>query len=186
MADDRGDASAAAGDVLEMQGQGVVTAEVGGVHGGAGKLATAAYVAGSASSLQKVMVSSGVVHPDAPVAPPAMEEQVFALGTHLHLLSLYICLWEDVDVDRDNFASFKEKEEEKIRIKGMDEYYKSKTKTWRCPYYTTKPKPKSGRFVHLLAHAEDVDIHGEDYKIMGQHAALAKVLSAPFPDVKML
>ena len=67
----------------------------------------------------------------------------------------------------------------------MHYYYKSKTKTWRCPYCTTKPKPKSGRFVHLLAHAEYVAIHGEDYKIMGQHAALAKVLSPPFPDVMM-
>jgi len=86
---------------------------------------------------------------------------------------------EDVDVDRGNFASFKEKEEEKIRVKGVDYYYKSRTKTWRCPYCTTKPKPKSGRFVHLLAHAEDVAIHGEDYKIMGQHAALAKVMSPP-------
>ena len=80
-------------------------------------------------------------------------------------------------MDRGNFASFKEKEEENIRIKGVNYYYKSKTKTWCCPSYTTKPKPKSGRFVHLLAHAEDVAIHGEDYKIMGQHAALAKVLS---------
>lgn len=85
---------------------------------------------------------------------------------------------EDVDVDRGNFASFKEKEEEKI--KGVDYYYKSRTKTWRCAYYTTKPKPKSGRFVHLLAHVEDVAIHSEDYKIMGQHAALSKVLS-PLP-----
>ena len=87
---------------------------------------------------------------------------------------------DDVDVDRGNFASFKEKEEDKIRVKGVDYYYKSRTKTWRCAYYTTKPKPKSGRFVHLLAHVEDVAIHGEDYKIMGQHAALAKVMS-PFP-----
>ena len=87
---------------------------------------------------------------------------------------------EDVNVDRGNFASFKEKEEEKIRAKGDDYYYKHRTNIWRCPYRTTKPKPKSGRFVHLLAHAEDVAIHGEDYKIMGQHAALAKVPS-PLP-----
>ena len=73
-----------------------------------------------------------------------------------------------------------QREEEKIRVKGVHYYYKSRTKAWRCPYYTTKPKPKSGRFVHLLAYAEDVAIHGEDYKIMGQHAALAKVMS-PFP-----
>ena len=70
---------------------------------------------------------------------------------------------EDVDVDRGNFASFKEKEEEKIRVKGVDYYYKSRTKTWRCPYCTTKPKPKDGRFDHLVFHAEDVAIRGEDY-----------------------
>ena len=80
MADARGDAGAAAGDVVELQGQGAVTADVGGVHGGAGKLATAADVVGSASSLQKVKASSGAVHPDAPVVPPAVEEQVFALA----------------------------------------------------------------------------------------------------------
>ena len=79
MADARGDAGAAAGDlVVELQG--AVTADVGGVHGGAGKLAIAADVAGSASSLQKVTASSGTVHPDAPVAPAAVEEQVFALA----------------------------------------------------------------------------------------------------------
>ena len=80
MADARGDAGAAAGDVVELQGQGAVTVDVSGVHGGAGKLATAVDVASSASSLQKVMTSSGAVHPDAPVAPPAVEEQVFALA----------------------------------------------------------------------------------------------------------
>ena len=80
MADARGDAGAAAGDVVELQGPGAVTVDVGGIHDGAGKLATAADVAGSASSLQKVKASSGAVHPDAPVAPPAMEEQVFALA----------------------------------------------------------------------------------------------------------
>ena len=87
---------------------------------------------------------------------------------------------EYVDVDDCNFVSFKAKEEEKIMAKGDDYYYKRTTNIWRCPYCTTKPKPKSGRFVHLLAHAEDVAIHGKDYKIMGQHAALAKVPS-PLP-----
>ena len=80
MANARGDADAAAGDVVELQGPSAVTADVGCVHGGAGKLATAVEVAGSASSLQKVNASSGAVNPDAPVAPPAMEEQVFALA----------------------------------------------------------------------------------------------------------
>ena len=88
MADARGDAGAAAGDVVEQQDPGAATADVGCVHGSAGKLITAADVAGSTSSLQKVKASSSAVNPDAPVAPPAVEEQVFALGTHLHLLSL--------------------------------------------------------------------------------------------------
>lgn len=86
MADARGDAGAAAGDlVVELQG--AVTADevkdVGGVHGGAGKLATAAdvekEVAGSASALPelKVTASSGAVHPD---AQPGEEQEVFALA----------------------------------------------------------------------------------------------------------
>ena len=58
--------------------------DVGGVHGDAGKLATTAdvkkEVAGSASVLQKVTASSGAVHPDTPDAPPALEQQVFALA----------------------------------------------------------------------------------------------------------
>ena len=82
MADARGDAGAAAGDVVELQGQGAVTADVGGVHGGAGKLATAADVAGSASSLQKVMESSGAVHPDPPLRRLPWRSR------YLHLLSL--------------------------------------------------------------------------------------------------
>ena len=47
-----------------------------------------------------------------------------------------------MDVDRGNFASFKEKEEEKIRLKGVDYYYKSNTKTWRCP--TAPPSQSEG------------------------------------------
>ena len=53
MADARGDAGAAVGDVVELQG--AVTVDVSGVHGGAGKLTTTAdvekEVAGSASAL---------------------------------------------------------------------------------------------------------------------------------------
>ena len=88
MADARGDAGAAAGDVVELQGQGAVTADVGGVHGGAGKLATAAYVAGSALSLQKVTVSSGAVHPDIPDAQTGEEQEVFALALGYWLVEL--------------------------------------------------------------------------------------------------
>ena len=80
MADDRGNAGAPGEDVVELQGQGAVTADVSGVHGGVGKLATATDVAGSASSLQKVTVLSGTVHPDTSDVPSVVEQPVFALA----------------------------------------------------------------------------------------------------------
>ncbi|KAE8788282.1 hypothetical protein D1007_37678 [Hordeum vulgare] len=177
MADARGDAGVAAGDVLELQGPGAVTADVDGIHGGAGKLATAADVAGSASSLQKVKASSGVVNPDAPVAPPAMEEQEDD-GWGERKLSDYDpyegAFSDDSeyeydsgdDVYKGNVASFTAKEVQKIKAKGVASFC-CKFKKWRCPYCTTKPNPKDGRFDHLLSHAEDVAIRGEDYKIRG-------------------
>ncbi|XBI16204.1 hypothetical protein VPH35_058503 [Triticum aestivum] len=132
MADALGDVGAAAGDVVELQGQGAVTADVGGVHGGARKLATAADVADSTSSLQKY--DSG--------------EEVY----------------------KGNATSFTAKEVVKIQAKRVASFYNRKTKKWHCPYWTTKTKPRDGRFDHLLSHAEDVAIRG-------QHAALAKALT---------
>ena len=76
-----------------------------------------------------------------------------------------------------NFKSFKAKEVEKIKAKGVASFFNRKIKKWRCPYCTTKPKPKDGRFDHLVSHAEDVAIRREDYNIRGQHAALAKALT---------
>ena len=40
-------------------------------------------------------------------------------------------------------------------------FYNRKFKKWHCPYCTTKPKPRDGRFDHLLSHAKDVAIRGE-------------------------
>ncbi|XBI76710.1 hypothetical protein VPH35_069911 [Triticum aestivum] len=161
MADARGDTGAAAGDVIELEGQGAVITDVGGVHGGAGKLATAADLAGSASSLQKVTTSSGAVHPDTPDAPPAVEQQ-YDSGEEVY---------------KGNVASFTTKEVVKIKAKGVASFYNRKIKKSHCPYCTTKPNPRDGRFDHLLSHAEDVAIRGEDYMIRGQHAALAKALT---------
>ncbi|XBI16102.1 hypothetical protein VPH35_058420 [Triticum aestivum] len=176
MAEARGDICAAARDVVELQG--AMTADevkdFGSVHGGAGKLATAAdvekKVAGSTSALpkKKVTASSGAEDDGSgekrkldltgfnDLYDPRYSDEEYEYVSG-----------EDVDVDAGNFASFKAKEEEKIRAKGDDYYYKRTTNIWRCPYCTTKPKPKSGRFVHLLAHAKHVAIHGEDYKIRG-------------------
>ncbi|KAE8801480.1 lrr receptor-like serine threonine-protein kinase [Hordeum vulgare] len=80
------------------------------------------------------------------------------------------------DVYKGNVASFTTKEVQKIKAKGVASFCR-KFKKWHYPYCTTKPKPKDGRFDHLLSHAEDVAIRGEDYKIRGQHAALAKALT---------
>ncbi|XBI07753.1 hypothetical protein VPH35_135607 [Triticum aestivum] len=139
------DAGAAAGDVVELQG--AVTADVGGVHDGAGKLAIAAdveEVAGSASALQKMRASSGVINLDTPDAQPG-EEQEYDSGD---------------DVYKGNVVSFTAKEVEKIKAKGVASFYNRKFKKWHYPYHTTKPKPKDGRFDHLLSHAEDVAIRG--------------------------
>ena len=81
------------------------------------------------------------------------------------------------DVYKGNVASFTANQVEKIKAKGVASFYNRKFKKWHCPYYTTKPKPRDDRFDHLLSHAEDVAIRGEDYRIRGQHAALAKALT---------
>ena len=82
------------------------------------------------------------------------------------------------DVYKGNFASFTAKEVEKIKAKGVASFFNRSIKKWRCPYCTTKPKSKDGRFDHLISHVEDVAIRWEDYKIRGQHAALAKALTS--------
>ncbi|KAE8781286.1 lrr receptor-like serine threonine-protein kinase [Hordeum vulgare] len=200
MAEAHGDAGAAARDVVELQG--AVTADevkdVGGVHGGAGKLATAAdvekEVAVSASVLpeQKVTASSGAVHPDSRDAQPGEEwEEDDGWGKKRKLtftgFDTYDPGYSDdeeyeydsgEDVYKGNFKSFKAKEVEKIKAKGVASFFNRKFKKWRCPYCTTKPKPKDGRFDHFVSHAEDVANRGEDYMIRGQHAALAKALTS--------
>ncbi|XBJ00838.1 hypothetical protein VPH35_020638 [Triticum aestivum] len=81
------------------------------------------------------------------------------------------------DVYKGNVTSFTAKEVEKVKAKGVASFYNYKIKKWHYHYCTTKPKPKDGRFNHLVSHADDVAIHGEDYMIRGQHAALAKALT---------
>ncbi|KAE8805827.1 lrr receptor-like serine threonine-protein kinase [Hordeum vulgare] len=167
MAEAHGDAGSTAGDVVELQG--AVTADevkdVGGVNGGAGKLATAAdvekEVAVSISVLPEQKVTASSSAPDTRDAQPE-EEQEYDSGE---------------DVYKGNITSFTAKEVEKIKAKGLASFFNHKIKKWRCPYCTTKPKPKDGRVDHLVSHAEDVAIRGEDYMIRGQHAALAKALA---------
>ncbi|XBH72178.1 hypothetical protein VPH35_099537 [Triticum aestivum] len=171
MADARGDAGAAAGDVVELQGQGVVTADVGGVHGGAGKLATAAQGDG-------VERHSPSRYPDAPPVVEGQEDDGWG-GERKRKLADYDphegAFSDDSEYEYDsgddvykaNVASLTSKEVAKIKAKGVASFYNRKFKKWHCPYCTTKPKPRDGRFDHLLSHAEDVAIRGEDYMIRG-------------------
>ncbi|KAE8781283.1 hypothetical protein D1007_45524 [Hordeum vulgare] len=156
MADAHGDAGAAARDVVELQGAVIVdeVKDVDGVHSGAGKLATAVNVE------KEVAVSASVV-------PEQKEDD--GRGKRGS--------WPLLDVYKGNFKSFRAKEVEKIKAKGVASFFNRKIMKWRCPYCTTKLKPKDGHFDHLVSHTEDVANRGEDYMIMGQHAALTKALT---------
>ncbi|KAE8792316.1 PAX-interacting protein 1 [Hordeum vulgare] len=181
MAEARGEASAAAG--VELQGAVLPTddvKDVGGVHGGAGKLATAMYV-------EKELPEQKVT-PDAQPGEEQEEDDGWGKKRKLAVTGFdpYDPDYSDdeeyeydsgEDLDKSNVASFTAKGVEKIKAKGVDFFYNRKLKKWRCPYCTTKAKPKDGLFDHLVSHAEDVAIHGEDYMIRGKHAALAKALS---------
>ncbi|KAE8803797.1 hypothetical protein D1007_20312 [Hordeum vulgare] len=85
--------------------------------------------------------------------------------------------WPLLDVYKGNVAYFIAKDVEMIKANGFASFYNRKIKKWPCPYCTTKPKRKDGHFDPLVSHAEDVAIHGEDYIIRGQHAALGKALT---------
>ncbi|KAE8778751.1 lrr receptor-like serine threonine-protein kinase [Hordeum vulgare] len=147
MADAHGDAGTMTRDVVELQG--AVTAHE--VKDVGGVQSGAGKLATAADVEKEVAVSAKV-----------LSEQKCDSGE---------------DVYKGNFKSFKAKEVEKIKAKGDASFFNRKIKKWRCPYCTTKPKPKDGRFDHLVSHVEDVENHGEDYMIRGQHAALAKAVT---------
>uniref|UniRef100_A0A8I6Y5W2 Zinc finger-XS domain-containing protein n=1 Tax=Hordeum vulgare subsp. vulgare TaxID=112509 RepID=A0A8I6Y5W2_HORVV len=79
------------------------------------------------------------------------------------------------DVEDGNKVSFIEKEAQKIREKGKAAYFRRGM--FRCPYCTTKPKPRGGIYEHLMSHAcclsRSVD---RDIKTRAEHAALLKAL----------
>ncbi|KAE8791326.1 hypothetical protein D1007_34224 [Hordeum vulgare] len=204
MAEAHGDTGAAGGDVVELQGAVTVdeVKDIGGIHGGAGKLATAVDVEKRWRSPPQYCRSRRWRRRAAQSIPIPTMRNLARSRRYLHLLEddgrgkkrklaftefdPYDPEYSDdeeyeydsgEDVYKGNFASFTAKEVEKIKAKGVASFYSRKIKKWRCPYCTTKLKPKDGRFYHLVSHAEDVAIRGEDYMIRGQHAALAKALS---------
>ncbi|XBH88996.1 hypothetical protein VPH35_080981 [Triticum aestivum] len=82
------------------------------------------------------------------------------------------------DAVEGNADSFKEKEVLKIRVQGPAKYYNWRNEKYRCPY-CSKPKPRSGLLEHLMEHCRATSISSHDYKIIGQHSALLKVLRNP-------
>ncbi|KAI4998112.1 hypothetical protein ZWY2020_053454 [Hordeum vulgare] len=78
------------------------------------------------------------------------------------------------DMEDGNEESFIEKEAQKIREKGKAAYFKRGM--FRCPYCTTKPKPKDGIYEHLMSHARGLSTSAADIKTRAEHAAHLKAL----------
>ncbi|KAE8798923.1 putative LRR receptor-like serine/threonine-protein kinase [Hordeum vulgare] len=86
----------------------------------------------------------------------------------------FVCSLKFDDVEDDNKESFIEKEAQKIREKGKAAYFRRGM--FRCPYCTTKPKPRDGIYEHLMSHARGLSSSAEDIKTRAEHAALLKAL----------
>ncbi|KAE8808158.1 putative LRR receptor-like serine/threonine-protein kinase [Hordeum vulgare] len=79
------------------------------------------------------------------------------------------------DMEDGNKESFIEKEAQKIREKGKATYFRRGM--FRCPYCTTKPKPRDGVYEHLMSHARGLSrSDDQDIKTRAEHAALLKAL----------
>ncbi|KAE8799558.1 hypothetical protein D1007_25145 [Hordeum vulgare] len=79
------------------------------------------------------------------------------------------------DVEDGNKESFIEKEAQKIREKGKAAYFRRGM--FRCPYCTTKPKPRDGIYEHLMSHARGLSRSADqDIKTRAEHPALLKAL----------
>uniref|UniRef100_A0A8I6YNN7 Zinc finger-XS domain-containing protein n=1 Tax=Hordeum vulgare subsp. vulgare TaxID=112509 RepID=A0A8I6YNN7_HORVV len=79
------------------------------------------------------------------------------------------------DVEDGNKESFIEKEAQKIRENGKAAYFRRGM--FRCPYCTTKPKPRDGVYEHLMSHARGLSRSADqDIKTRAEHAALLKAL----------
>ncbi|KAE8772627.1 putative LRR receptor-like serine/threonine-protein kinase [Hordeum vulgare] len=79
------------------------------------------------------------------------------------------------DVEDGNKESFIDKEAQKIREKGKAANFRRGM--FRCPYCTTKPKPRDGIYEHLMSHARGLSRSADqDIKTRAEHAALLKAL----------
>ncbi|KAE8772087.1 putative LRR receptor-like serine/threonine-protein kinase [Hordeum vulgare] len=82
------------------------------------------------------------------------------------------------DVEDGNKESFIEKEAQKIREKGKAAYFRRGM--FRCPYCTTKPKPRDGIYEHLMSHARGLSQSADNIKTRAEHAALLKALGCRY------
>ncbi|KAE8804370.1 hypothetical protein D1007_19388 [Hordeum vulgare] len=169
MEDARRAVIAAAGDVLEEKPRAATAVEavqdIGGVKGGAGQTATVV----AAADLEK----------EEEEASPVLKRKLAKTGFKSPYDSDYDNDEEyeynsGDDVEHDNKESFIEKESQKIREKGKAAYLKRGK--FRCPYFTTKPKPKDELYEHLMSHACGLSTSVDDIKIRAEHAALLKAL----------
>ncbi|KAE8782906.1 hypothetical protein D1007_43695 [Hordeum vulgare] len=78
------------------------------------------------------------------------------------------------DVEDGNKESFTGKEAQKIREKGKVAYFKRGM--FRCPYCTTKPKPKDEIYDHLMSPVRGLSTSVADIKTRAKHATLLKAL----------
>ncbi|KAE8776028.1 lrr receptor-like serine threonine-protein kinase [Hordeum vulgare] len=79
------------------------------------------------------------------------------------------------DVEDGNKESFIEREAQKIREKGKAAYFGRGM--FRCPYCTTKPKPRDGIYEHLMSHARGLSRSADqDIKTRAEHADPVKAL----------
>uniref|UniRef100_A0A8I7BC19 Zinc finger-XS domain-containing protein n=1 Tax=Hordeum vulgare subsp. vulgare TaxID=112509 RepID=A0A8I7BC19_HORVV len=79
------------------------------------------------------------------------------------------------DVEDGNKESFIEKEAQTIKEKWKAAYFMRGM--FRCPYCTTKPKPRDGVYEHLMSHARGLSQSADqDIKTRAEHAALLKTL----------
>ncbi|KAE8780579.1 hypothetical protein D1007_46271 [Hordeum vulgare] len=159
---------AAAGNVLEENPRAVTAAET--VHD----------VGGDVADLEKDVPEQKVTTSSSAAQAGDEEEEEAASVLKRKLANTGFKSPYDSDYDDDeeyedgNKESFIEKEAQKIREKGKTAYFK--WGNFRCPYCTTKPKPKDGLYEHLMSHARGLSTNANDIKVGAEHAALLKAL----------
>ncbi|KAI5015432.1 hypothetical protein ZWY2020_056822 [Hordeum vulgare] len=185
----RGVAAAAHGDVVEdVEAEADVVQEVAAV-GGAGDVARV--VAGSVAAATD-LEEKGVADSDSAVPDLVVTASGDALDVRVEAGDKQV-----VDVEEEAVGM-----KRKLAMTGFTDPYESDSNVddmmwttgtkspslrrkprrsgrrgkFRCPYYTTKPKPKDGLYEYLMSHEHGLSTSADDIKIREKHAALLKAL----------